>query len=292
MIIGNIIGGLGNQMFQYAFYKYLSLYKKNNLKLDLSSFNDYELHNGYELEKVFGITEEIASVEESDHYKSNYPLLFKIENKLLSKNYIFGTKHFKENNFLINDKIFNENIDDFYIEGYFQTDKYIRESESDIRDLFRFKTELTDEEEALLENNCVSIHIRGGDYLTNEKDRNLFGNICTSNYYKKAIEYMKENVKDPNFLIFTNDIDYSKKILDSEQFTIIDWNKGENSFRDMYLMSLCKHNIIANSSFSWWGAWLNTSNLKIVISPNKWFNNTGINQQDIIPDNWIKVGSK
>ena len=289
MIIGKIIGGLGNQMFQYAFYKYLSLHKKSNLQLDLSSFNDYELHNGYELEKVFGIREEIASVDEIDRYKSKYPLLFKIENKLFSKNNIFGPKHFKENNFLINDKIFNKNINDFYVEGYFQTDKYIREIESEIRDLYRFSTELTDKEETLLENNCVSIHIRGGDYLTNEKDRKLFGDICTSDYYKKAIQYMKENVKDPSFLIFTNDVDYSQEILDNEQFKIIDWNKGENSFRDMYLMSLCKHNIIANSSFSWWGAWLNTNNSKIVIAPDKWFNDTSINQEDIIPGNWSRA---
>lgn len=292
MIIGNIIGGLGNQMFQYAFYKYLSLHKKTNLKLDLSLFDDYTLHNGYELEEVFGIVDEIASVDEIDRCKSKYPLLFKIENKLLSKNNIFGPKHFKENNFTIDDKVFNESIDNFYIEGYFQTDKYIREIELEIRDLYRFKTELTDKEEVLLENNCVSIHIRGGDYLTNVKDSKLFGNICTSNYYKKAIQYIKENVQNPKFLIFTNDIRYSKKILDGEQFQIIDWNKGKNSFRDMYLMSLCKHNIIANSSFSWWGAWLNTNSSKIVIAPNKWFNSTSINQQDIIPHNWIRVGSQ
>lgn len=292
MIIGNIIGGLGNQMFQYAFYKYLSLNKKINLKLDLSSFNGYELHNGYELEKVFGIREEIANEDEIQCYKSKYPLLFKVENKLLSKNYIFSPKHFKENNFFINNKIFDEDMNDFYVEGYFQTDRYIREIESEVNDLYRFKTKLTDKEESLLKHNCVSVHIRGGDYLTNEKDRKLFGNICTSDYYKKAIQYIKENVKNPHFLIFTNDIDYSKKILDSEQFQIIDWNKGKNSFRDMYLMSLCKHNIIANSSFSWWGAWLNTNSSKIVIAPNKWFNNTSINQQDIIPHNWIRVGSQ
>lgn len=289
MIIGKIIGGLGNQMFQYAFYKYLSSSKKTNLKLDLLSFEDYELHNGYELEKVFGIIEEITSVDEIDCYKSKYPLLFKIENKLFSKNNVFGPNHFKENNFSLDDNVFNESLNDFYVEGYFQTDKYIRKIECEIRDLYRFKTELTSKEEVLLENNCVSIHIRGGDYLTNENDSKLFGNICTLNYYKKAIQYIKENVKNPNFLIFTNDIDYSKKIFDSEQFKIVDWNKGESSSRDMYLMSLCKHNIIANSSFSWWGAWLNTNSSKIVISPNKWFNNTSINQEDIIPNKWIRL---
>lgn len=288
MIIGQIIGGLGNQMFQYSFYKYLSLLKKCDLKLDISLFDSYKLHNGYELESVFKIIETKATQEEINIFKSKYPLFFKVENKLFKKNLIFGTQHYKENKFSINQKIFDNLNTDFYIEGYFQTFKYIQEMQPN---LFEFQTHLTESEKKLLQGNIISIHIRGGDYVTNRSDNKLFGNICTSKYYYNAISYIKEYIENPIFLIFTNDKEYTKKLLDGENFKIIDWNNGKNSFRDMYLMSQCKHNIIANSSFSWWGAWLNTNNSKIVVAPNKWFNDSSIHQKDIIPPTWIKVSS-
>jgi len=288
MIIGQIIGGLGNQMFQYAFYKYLSVNKKTDLKLDLSLFENYLLHNGYELKNVFGINEQIATQDELKRLKSKCSLLFKIENKIFNKNFICGANHYKENKFYIGAKIFDKNIKDFYIEGYFQTYKYIQELN---QNLFQFQMKLSETEEQLLQGNVVSVHIRGGDYITSKKDNALFGNICTEKYYKKAIEHIKNSVKDPIFLIFTNDKDYAVQLLNGENFQIVDWNNGKESFRDMYLMSLCKHNIIANSSFSWWGAWLNNNDSKIVIAPNKWFNDNSIYQNDITPSNWIKVDS-
>ena len=287
MIIGQIIGGLGNQMFQYAFYKYLEYSKHGELKLDLSLFKNYSLHNGYELERVFNIDEKIAVRDEIERFKSNYPLFFKIENKLLNKNIIFGTKHFKENKFYINEKIFDQIIKDFYVEGYFQTYKYIQKLDNS---LFEFKTKLSQKEEQLFKGNTVSIHIRGGDYLSSKKDNVLFGNICTKDYYMKAINYIKNNIENPNFLIFTNDKEYAESLFKYDNFQIIDWNRNRESFRDMYLMSLCKHNIIANSSFSWWGAWLNKNSSKVVIAPHKWFNGNNINQNEIVPKDWIRVG--
>ncbi len=288
MIIGQIIGGLGNQMFQYAFYKYLAFTKKCELKLDLVSFDNYALHNGYELESVFALGNQIATQDEVKRFKSKYPLLFKIENKLFNKNFICGVNHYKENKFYIDEKIYDKNIKDFYVEGYFQTYKYIQELD---QNLFQFQTKLSETEKELLQSNVVSIHIRGGDYITSKKDSALFGNICTLDYYKNAIEYIKNSVKNPIFLIFTNDKDYAIQLLNGENFKIVDWNSGKESFRDMYLMSLCKYNIIANSSFSWWGAWLNKNDSKIVIAPNKWFNDNSINQNDITPSGWIKVNS-
>jgi hypothetical protein len=288
MIVGQIIGGLGNQMFQYAFYKYLSLNKKSILKLDLFLFENYQLHNGYELENVFTIKEQVATYKEINKFKSKYPLLFKIENKLFGKNFIFGVNHFRENKFFIDTKVFDKNYKDFYLEGYFQTYKYIQSLGQDI---FQFRTNLNERESKLLQGDVVSIHIRGGDYITNQKDNALFGNICTAKYYRNAIRYIIEHVNNPTFLVFTNDIEYSKQLLSGEKFQVVDWNRENNSFRDMYLMSKCKHNIIANSSFSWWGAWLNKNNSKIVITPNKWFNDNSIDQNNITPNHWIKVDS-
>ena len=288
MIIGQIIGGLGNQMFQYAFYKYLAFIKNSELKLDLTLFDVYKLHNGYELKGIFGIDEVIAANDELEMYKSKYSLLFKIENKIFNKNVIFGKKHFKENKFYIDEKIFDKNINDFYVEGYFQTYKYIQTLGENI---FQFRTALSDEEDKLLQGNVISIHIRGGDYITRKKDNKLFGNICTIEYYQNAIKYIKENVQKPVFLVFTNDKEYAVELLHGESFQIVDGNSGKNSFRDMYLMSQCKHNIIANSSFSWWGAWLNKNDSKIVIAPTRWFNDDSIDQSNIVPSSWIKVSS-
>ncbi len=288
MIIGKIIGGLGNQMFQYTFYKYLSIDKKVDLKLDLSSFENYHLHNGYELENVFDVGEFMATQDEIKKYKSKVPLFFKIENKFLNKNIIFGKSHIRENKFQINLKIFDDDFDDFYVEGYFQTYKYIQQIDNKI---FKFKTKLDNREHDVFTGDTVAIHIRGGDYITNKADKKLFGNICTSEYYKNAIRYMKEHLKASKFIVFTNDTAYAMEVLKGESFMLVDWNMGKNSFRDMFLMTQCRHNIIANSSFSWWGAWLNNNPDKIVVAPMRWFNNKNINQTNIIPLNWIRLES-
>ena len=113
------------------------------------------------------------------------------------------------------------------------------------------------------------------------------------NYYKIAIQEIQVRVKNPKFFVFTDDADWVKdefsKIL--KKYQLVDWNLGSDSWQDMALMSNCKHNIIANSSFSWWGAWLNKNDKKIVIAPEKWFSSADeyYNTKDIIPSNWIKI---
>jgi hypothetical protein len=276
-------------MFQYAFYRYLSELKHTELKLDLSSFGSYTLHNGYELKKVFGIESELSTSLDHARLKSRFPLLFRLESKILNKNLLFGQQHILERNFFINEKVFNADFQDFYIEGYFQTERYLQNIEKEIRSTFSFCTDLTSQEQSLLSGTCVSIHIRGGDYLNNAINKRLFGDICSREYYQRAIAHIKQHVQNPHFLVFTNDLDHACDLLNGEVFSIIDYNKGIDSYRDMFLMSHCKHNIIANSSFSWWGAWLNDFSEKIVIAPEKWINTNRINQVDIIPQSWSKV---
>ena len=288
MIVGKIIGGLGNQMFQYAFYKYLSNLKFEELQLDLSCFCSYSLHQGYELEKVFGINVNSSNAINIRKRKTNFPLLFNIENRLLSKNYFFKSSHYKESRFFIDSMIFNDREVDFYVEGYFQNDKYISKIIKGDCSLFNFRTEMNSIEESLLSQESVAIHIRGGDYINNNKDKALFGEICNIAYYKKSIQTIQSLVKRPHFIVFSDDEEYAKNLLAENEFTLIDWNKGVNSYRDMFLMSQCKHNIIANSSSSWWGAYLNKNKNKIVIAPKKWFNDSRYNQSDIIPRRWIK----
>ncbi|OAV72399.1 Glycosyl transferase family 11 [Bacteroidales bacterium Barb6] len=132
----------------------------------------------------------------------------------------------------------------------------------------------------------VSIHIRRGDYLQGD-NINVFVNLCASSYYKNAIHYIEENINNPSFFVFSNDIDWVKNNMDIPNATFVSWNKKEDSWQDMFLMSMCKHNIIANSSFSWWGAWLNNNEDKIIIALSRFL--TTCENNDLIPKEWITL---
>lgn len=175
--------------------------------------------------------------------------------------------------------------------GFWQTEKYFLDIEHEVREAFTFNPKLLSQQTKQFEvqirnTNSVSVHIRRGDFLTRENIF-LYGNICCLDYYKKAIEKMVGIVPLSRFFVFSNDVDWCKKHLEFCNPIYVDCNKREDSWQDMYLMSQCKHNIIANSSFSWWGAWLNKNPQKVVIFPSK-FMNQGLSQ-DIISKSWIKI---
>lgn len=272
-----IQGGLGNQMFQYAFF--LSEFKKNKqIRIDITLTKEQNQHNGFELEKVFNI--------KGQSNKLSF-ILFKI------------TRKFPEivHNLLRIELITDENISQYtntqrcFYYGYWQNEHYFKSIEEDIRSTFKFNTSKISREtsnllEKIKESNSISLHIRRGDYLSKENNR-IYGNICTPQYYKKAIEKIKEKVKDPIFIVFSNDPYWVKSNFQLENAVYVNFNNGNNSWQDMFLMSQCQHNIIANSSFSWWGAWLNKNPHKLVITPYKFTNNK--NSENIIPDTWIKI---
>ena len=159
-----------------------------------------------------------------------------------------------------------------------------------MRKSFSFKLELISNKNLSLaktirETNSVSIHVRRGDYLME-----IGWDTCNLEYYNKAIKYIEQILPHCTFYVFSDDILWCMKNLTNKyNFIYVDWNKGNDSWQDMYLMSQCKNNIIANSTFSWWGAWLNNNPQKIVITPSIWFNDRNPNDCDIIPDNWIKI---
>ena len=180
------------------------------------------------------------------------------------------------------------NLDNVYLSGYWQSEKYFSKSKDAIRKTYTFP-QLTGTENLLakddiLKSNSVSLHVRRGDYL---KSKDL-GGVCTTEYYKKAIDYISMKIDNPKFFIFSDDILWCENNLEVEDARYINFNKGKDSYQDMHLMSLCKHNIIANSSFSWWGAWLNSNKNKIVISPKIWFKNRNISTNDLLLEEWIK----
>lgn len=289
MLIIRVTGGLGNQMFQYAFYKMLLDIGKDEVKLDTFAFKDYSLHNGYELENIFNINPNKANQDEINKLKKENNILL----KLLYK--------FKRNKNCIirNELIFDEsmlNLKNKYLQGYWQSEKYFLNVKNEILKDFKFKSfddiKNINLMNIIKKNNSTSIHIRRGDYL-NQENRKFYGGICNDNYYLSAINLIKKKVDRPLFIVFSNDIEWCKKFFNNkfkdDKFIYVDWNKGENSYKDMQLMSICDNNIIANSSFSWWGAWLNAKDEKIVIAPSKWMNFKQNDINDIIPSGWLKI---
>lgn len=296
MKIVNVIGGLGNQMFQYAFA--LSLKDKfpnEDILIDTQHFNylflkkykSCNLHNGYEINKVFkNASLPIASRKELrlvTRYIPNY-LLSRVARRLLAKK---NTEYVEEKNYMFYPEVY-EFQGSCYYEGYWQSVKFHELSKEVIRKEFSFgypNTYNFKVEEQIAASSSVGIHVRRGDYLLDPE----YKGICDLDYYKRAIE--KIGVEDKTFFIFSNDIQWCKDNLlnilsHSSDVVFVDGNKGKDSPWDMYLMSKCEHLIIANSSFSWWGAFLN-ENVKTVIAPKTWINRDY--EIDVYMDNWIKV---
>jgi hypothetical protein len=279
-IIVGCIGGLGNQMFQYAYFLRLNE-NYQNMYFDISNFANYKLHNGYELERIFSI----QTVTPPQHLLKNFKTGFLA--KLLSK-FELNNKHIIQNNMHFDIKYLHIKHD-CYLSGYWQSEKYFKTISNKIKQAFTFGT-LDNANSKIAKQikytNSVSIHIRRGDYVNHPKH----GEICTLNYYHNAINLIKSIVDNPIFYVFSDDIQWCQTNLFPDGIAVyVNGNDWKNSYKDMHLMSLCKHNIIANSSFSWWGAWLNTNEDKTVIAPKIWFNDPSIDTKDLTPINWIKL---
>ncbi|SEC11181.1 alpha-1,2-fucosyltransferase [Paenibacillus sp. GP183] len=285
MVIVKVIGGLGNQMFQYAFYRSLKeIY--SNTKLDVLSFENYHLHNGFELENIFkNIKTEYANPKEIKEFSDcKKGAISNIRRKL------FGVKQtYYCEEYLGYNKSIKNNTANMYFDGYWQSEKYFLDIENVIRKEFTF-IPFNEKKNILMSNkmsqtNSICIHIRRGDYVNHP----LYSNICNLEYYQNAIDYMKNNIANPFFYVFSDDISWCQNTFNiTTQVDYIDWNKGNKSYRDMQLMSMCKHNIIANSTFSWWGAWLNSHPDKIVVAPKRILNSDN-DVVDLIPENWIRI---
>ncbi|TKC02910.1 alpha-1,2-fucosyltransferase [Pedobacter frigoris] len=285
MKIVRFLGGLGNQMFQYAFYKALQK-RFPNVKADLQGFHDYGLHNGFELEDIFDIHVSEASLFKSklyqvQHKKWIYRKLRRIMN--LKKAYQ------EESNLFGFDPQVLTNPKPAYYWGYWQNIAYFQDISKALKTDFEFKNPLDDKNQQALNriqnSNSVSIHIRRGDYLTDP----LLGGLCSLKYYQSAIAYIQSKVDSPRYFIFSNDIAWCQENLKITNCEFISWNNNSSSYIDMQLMSQCKHNIIANSSFSWWGAWLNQNQNNIVICPKKWVNDVNLDTSGLIPQTWLSI---
>lgn len=264
MRVIRIKGGLGNQMFQYAYGRNLEI-MGNQIVFDNSFFegakSDFDTARNFKLDK------------------------FNIQTKAK-----FG-KFLTTKNLLINYLNKIKRRLGFFVDEYYQNEKYFIDIADEIKKEFTLKNDFSEKaKEYLLKienSNSVSLHIRRGDYVTN-KTANAYHGVCDLKYYYEAIKIIKEKMVNPIFFVFSDDILWAKENLKDEEFIFVSSAEIED-VEEMMLMSKCKHNIIANSSFSWWGAWLNGNAKKIVIAPKKWFNDKKAGQVDIVPNNWLRI---
>ncbi len=272
MRIVQIIGVLVNQMCQYAMLVSLrSRFPDEEVFYNASFFNGYPLHNGFELDRIFNITAKQASLKDIRrvyHFFVGHFIFFRIYTHFLPamKSEIREKEStpYKEDLYSIKG--------DKYYNGYWADHRYFDDCKDELIKEFSLKTSLDDKNMIFLEQNLdnylCSLHVRRGDYLNDPEYRG----ICDLNYYQQAINIVFSKVKKTiKFLVFSNDISWCRENLSNSfgnnEVEYVDWNKGKDSYKDMYLMSRCNANIIANSSFSWWAAYLNVHDDKIVVSP-------------------------
>lgn len=278
-------------MFQYAAGRALALKCQAPLNLDVSAFKGYGLHQGFELHRVFPGTLQIAPPEKTPVGAAL--ALRAVTRKLLRRvaaplrpRYFVLEPHFHYWHGIV------DAPSNSYLSGYWQSEKYFFEFDRQIRDDFSFPPVADPTNAALAQRiadtNAISLHVRRGDYASDPKNTSVY-ELCSLEYYRSAIQHIASRVDHPHFFIFSDDIPWVKKNMPlAFAHTWVDNNSGRDSFNDMRLMSHCKHHIIANSSFSWWGAWLNPHPDKMVVAPKRWFAN-GTSSIDLLPSGWEQM---
>lgn len=287
MIVVKITDGLGNQMFQYAYAKFLEVELSKKVYLDISDINKLREHNQQAQKwnrlcdkREYKLNSFSISLPIIDEQKA-YEMSRQTNSKYKFINYcdllrLLPIVYLRETDYREVGVKFTK-YQDYYIEGYFFDKRYSETIGNILKREFRPKEKMQIPEEMtriLKTKETVSLHIRRGDFLR------VGRNISEDKYYEKAIQYLKNRLGDIVLFIFSDDIEWVKanKKFEEEHFFISD--KGFSDNQELFMMSLCRHNITANSTFSYWGAWLNSNKEKVVISPKGW-------KKKIIPESWF-----
>ncbi len=292
MIIVQLTGGLGNQLFQYAIGRNIA--ERNNvpLKLDLSWFKD-QSDRSYGLNH-FATIQEIASPAEVAQLKGSKLVYLK---EIILHKLNIDRPHGKRTLILERSLDFDPNIlqisGSAYLIGFWQSEKYFKDIERTIRKEFVIKTPPDSKNIAVANEikntEAVCIHVRRGDYVSDPKTSRSIG-VCSLDYYYKSLDHIMSKVEKPHFFIFSNDPDWTQRHIKIDApTTYVCHNPSDMGFEDLRLMTFCKHFIIANSSFSWWGAWLSSNKQKTVIAPAQWFKGQQYNDEDRLPKEWIRL---
>ena len=285
MVVVPLIGGLGNQMFQYAFGLRIAAERHSPLMVNsfllsnrlLARFRNYTYRH-FDL-SVFGVDSPASSP--FDLIRAMLPIP---SDTVLLREPSGGVTALA---------LPPSTVNRIVCVGYWQSEEYFKPAEAAVRQQFVFRQSGSDftqrlDERILATRNSVFVHIRRGDYVSNAKASQHHG-VCGIDYYKQAIAYVRERVDRPEFYIFSDDLAWVRPELGPllSPTTYVSGNQGSNSWQDMLLMSHCRHGILANSSFSWWGAWLNPEPDRIVVAPRQWFADQSAN--DLLPDRWVSL---
>lgn len=297
MIIAEIIGGLGNQLFQYAFARNLSILWNQPLKLDLSFFENFKIPDVYRLDR-FKINAEIATTSDIRMFKRReFPRFISgLAKRIVGHKIFYHKKNHHDENYISPEKVKSLTMENIYLSGYWAGENSFMENAEILRKEIQPVSPLTAASDELLQRidnfNSVSLHFRRNDYVGNPYFAEL-----TMNYYSRAIKYISANTENPVFFLFSDDPEWVADNFDTDmKFIIVDVNNSQTDYQDLILMSRCKHNIMANSTFSWWAAWLNENPDKIVMAPKKWFNNASAQKKydnnHLVAINWIKINNE
>lgn len=298
MITTKVSGGLGNQMFQYAMGRAIAARLGTELQMDLFFYRHGQPPEGvqriYALD-VFRVKERFVPDVQSRHATAIRTFLRRVYRKLRR---MLGypvqqsqTQVFTEKSFPFDATVF-EVGDNTCFEGYWQSEKYFMSIDDEIRRAFTLKDGLSGHGQqltvAMRAGESVSLHVRRGDYVQSATTNAVHG-TCTPEYYAKAIAYVAAHVTAPHFYVFSDDIEWVKANLPIDH--PVTWLSDGvlKDYEELALMASCRHNIIANSSFSWWGAWLNDNPSKVVIAPARWFAKGDLDTRDLIPETWVKI---
>lgn len=286
MILIEMTGGLGNQMFHYALYRRMQSLGKD-VRLDTSYYRSGQLLREFELEQL-GLPMEILPDAEVGRLRgfSYHPSLVE---RLAYKVHGARIKIYEDTLDHYQPEVLR--MDDVYLRGYWQSERYFQEIADEIREIYALRPTLGEAKQECLDRirstdkTSVSLHVRLGDYLDPQNMR-VYAGICTEAYYRNAVEYIRKYVENPLFIVFSDNMELAMQMIRGNDVYYVRPEEG-SSFVDMYLMSQCRHHIIANSTYSWWGAWLTEREDTIVTAPERWF--AHIMNPDVICDRWVRV---
>ncbi len=294
MIVVRLMGGLGNQMFQYALGRRLAIFHRTELKLDLSFLLDRTprrnfVYRNYDLD-IFNISTGFASTQDLKRFGvglSTHRVLQFVLESFWGK--LKAYKVMRERSFYFDRNVLKCPFNT-YLVGYWASEKYFKDIESTIRNDFTFRHDFDnhcrDLADEISQTNSVCLNVRRGDFVSHP-----LHDVCGMDYFHRAARDLSEKVEDAIFYVFSDDIEWCQKHIHLNYPTnYVTHDYSGNRFGHyLHLMSLCKHYIIPNSTFGWWGAWLSKNREKKVIGPSKWLNREDSDTRDLLPESWIRL---
>jgi hypothetical protein len=276
-VVVTLMGGLGNQLFQYAAARALADQINTNLFIDLSHYTSEQERN-YEL-GAYHLRAEVLGTD--------------FTSRLRKKVILKRLPGFQEASFAYDSRV-RDLGSGVWLKGYFQSEKYFILEEQRIKKDLTLKIQLSEQTQKLqkvlmADKNAVSLHVRRGDYVSNPSF-NAFHGVTSIEYYERALNLVAQTHPNLSIYIFSDDpVWVTQNMKFKYPQTVVQANSADRGFEDLHLMALCQHHILANSSFSWWGAWLARHSGQIVVAPKKWFQASNMDDRDLLPSNWIRI---